>query len=213
MSDNTLIAFIEKALGTGASRVDVEKALVEAGWPKHQIKDALNAFSSVDFPVPVPAPKVHFSARDTFLYLVMFGMLYLSAYNLGGLLFQFINLAFPDPAFERLREYAYREIRFSVSAIIVAFPAFLLLSVLIERQIREEPALRLSAIRKWLVYLTLAVAACVIAGDLIYLLNNLLSGELTARFVLKVIVVGLISTSVFFYYLSATRDDERIVNQ
>jgi hypothetical protein len=211
MADATLLLFVKEALNSGASKADIDKALAEAGWPRHQISNALDMYSEVEFPVPVPVPKAHFSARDTFLYLVMFGMLYVSAYNLGSLLFQFVNLAFPDAAFEQYREYSGARIRFSISALIVAFPVFLLISTIIARQINREPAQRLSAIRRWLTYLTLAISSCVIAGDLIYLFNSFLSGELTMRFVLKVLIVGGISGGIFYYYLSEARNDDRIL--
>ena len=213
MADTTLLLFVKEALSSGSSKTDTENALMKAGWPKHQITNALDTFSTVEFPIPVPIPRVHFSARDTFLYLVMFGMLYLSAYNLGNLFYQFVELAFPDPAFERLRQMVSGRIRFSVSALIVAFPVFLLISSMIAKQIHGEPAQRLSAIRRWLTYLTLAIASCIIVGDLIFLFNSFLSGELTMRFVLKVLIVGSISGAIFFYYLSETRNDDKVLTR
>lgn len=213
MAEQTLHLFVKEALGAGASKVEIESALMKAGWPKHQVSAALEAFSSVEFVIPVPIPKAHISARDAFLYLVMFGMLYFSAYNLGSLLFQFVNLAIPDPAFEQMRNYSNGIIRFSISSLIVAFPVFLFISSRIEKQIRAEPAQRLSTIRKWLTFLTLALASCIIVGDLIVLFNSFLSGEMTIRFVLKVLIVGGISGSIFVYYLSAVKDDDKVLNQ
>lgn len=213
MADPTLQKFVKKALGTGASKAEIADILIEAGWPKDQVNSALDAYSSVEFRIPVPIPKAQISARDTFLYLVMFGMLYFSAYNLGSLLFQFVNLALPDPMLERVREYTNAQIRFSVSALIVAFPAFLLISSLIAKQIRFEPAQRLSEVRKWLTFLTLAIASCIIVGDLIVLLNSFLAGEMTVRFVFKVLIVGGISGSIFVYYLSTVKEDDRVLSR
>lgn len=213
MADATLQQFVKEALSAGASRADVEQTLLAAGWPRHQITSAMSMYSDVPFPIPVPIPKAQVSARDAFLYLVMFGMLYLSAYNLGNLLFQFINIALPDPAFPQGRFMADARIRFSISALAVAFPVFLLISRLITEQMAREPAQRSSAVRKWLTYLTLATATCVIVGDLIALLNSLLSGELTLRFVLKVLTVGGIAGAIFYYYLSVVRADDKALSQ
>lgn len=213
MAEQTLHLFVKEALSSGASKAEIESVLTKAGWPKHQIASALDTFSSVEFVIPVPVPKAHISARDAFLYLVMFGMLYFSAYNLGSLLFQFVNLAIPDPAFEQMRNYSNGIIRFSVSALVVAFPVFLFISWRIEKQIRAEPAQRLSTIRKWLTFLTLAIASCIIVGDLISLFNSFLSGEMTVRFALKVLIVGGISGSIFLYYLSSVKDDDKVLNQ
>jgi len=66
---------------------------------------------------------------------------------------------------------------------------------------KKNSALRLARIRKWLVYFTLFVAALVGIGDLISLIFNLLGGELTIRFLLKVLSVFFVSGSIFTYYV------------
>lgn len=201
------VRFVEDALRAGSSREEVRQALTAAGWSRDHVAKALAAYSDVDFPIPVPRPRSPVSARDTFLYLVMFGMLYLSAYNFGHLLIQFINLALPDPVLDQYQRPADR-IRWSTSSLLVAFPTFLGIAWWIAKDVRRDPTRRASGARKWLTYLTLAIAACVVATDLIFLLNSLLSGELTARFVLKALTVGLIAAAVFAYYLWSIRIDD-----
>lgn len=213
MTDATLLSFVEESLRSGASKVDIERVLIEAGWSKDQVISALGAYSSVDFPIPVPRPKSQLSARDAFMYLVMFGMLYVIAYNFGNLLFQFINLAFPDPLVEEYGDFTGRKIRWATSSLVVAFPVFLFVAGRISKSIAKDPTQRTSGVRKWLTYLTLSVAACIIVGDLIYLLNSLLSGELTVRFVLKSLTVGLVAGAVFGYYLWAMRTDDEALAQ
>lgn len=58
--------------------------------------------------------------------------------------------------------------------------------------------------------MTLALAACIIVGDLIYLLNSLLSGELTGRVFLKVLIVAAIAGGIFAYYLTEMRSDDKV---
>jgi len=212
MTDETLASFTKDALASGASRDDIERVLLQAGWPKEQVFGALGAYSTVEFTVPVPLPKTRLSAREAFMYLVMFAMLYVSTYNFGSLLFQFIELAFPDPLMDRYPDAAGRQIRWATSSLLVAFPVFLFTASRISRSIASDPVQRTSGVRKWLTYLTLAMAACVIVGDLIVLLNSLLSGALTARFILKSITVGLIATAVFGYYLYTMREDDKVLN-
>ena len=60
------------------------------------MSDGLGTFAEVEFLVPVPKPRAQLSARDAFRYLVLFGTLYVAAYQFGDLLFQFVNLAIPD---------------------------------------------------------------------------------------------------------------------
>ena len=213
MTESTLLSFVEESLRSGASKEDTERVLLEAGWSRDQVKSALGAYSSVDFPVPVPRPKSQLSARDAFMYLVMFGMLYVTAYNFGNLLFQFINMAFPDPLIEQYGDSAGQQIRWATSSLLVAFPVFLFVASRISKSIARDPAQRTSGVRKWLTYLTLSVAACIIVGDLIVLLNSLLSGDLTVRFVLKSLTVGLIAGAVFGYYLWSMRADDEALNQ
>jgi len=207
-----LSAFVKEALGRSVPRDQIEDVLLRAGWNSQQIRAAMMGFAAVDFPIPVPRPRPSLSARDAFMYLVLFSALYVSAYNLGSLLFQFINQAFPDPAYSGFAErpdYVHDAIRWNIASLIVPFPVFLYVSWLTSRAIRKDPNKRRSAVRRWLTYLTLFIAAAVIIGDLIALVYNLLGGELTTRFVSKVAVVGIISGSAFWYYLSDLRPEER----
>ena len=58
-------------------------------------------------------------------------------------------------------------------------------------------------------YLTLFVAAGVLIGDLTTLVYNVLGGELTVRFLLKVATVAAIAGAIFSHYLLDLRREER----
>jgi len=206
-----LLSFVRDALGRGLSRAEIENALLMAGWRPDQVRSALAAFAQVDeFPIPVPRPKLYLSAREAFMYLVLFTTLYLTTFNLGRLVFQFINIAFPDAAATvDFVESARQAIRFSVASLIIAFPIFMYLSLLIGRSIRRDPSKRASKVRKWLTYMTLFVAAGVIIGDLTALVYGFLGGELSLRFALKVVTVAVIAGGIFGYYLWDLRQEER----
>jgi hypothetical protein len=209
MADSTLSDFIRQSLAAGASRQAIEQALHDAGWTREQIRSALDGWADVEFPVPVPRPSVQLSARDAFRYLTLFVMLYFSAYHFGRLLFQFINLAFPDPLALSYGDVIGSRIRWSTSALLVAFPVFLFVARRIARDVARDPVERNSAVRRWLTYLTLAIAACILVGDLISLLYGILSRALTLPFLLKGMVVMLIAGGLFGYFLwSLRRDDE-----
>jgi hypothetical protein len=149
------------------------------------------------------------SARDAFFYLLLFSSMYIVAFQFGSLLFDFINRAFPDPAAAELERFQRDSIRFSVSSLIVALPVFLYMSRLTNRETVLDPARRTSPVRRWLTYLTLFSAACVLIGDVTTLIYSLLGGELTTRFVLKVLVVAAIAGIIFWFYVSDMRADER----
>jgi hypothetical protein len=205
-----LVDFVRDALGRGVSRAQIEEALRTGGWTADQIRGALAAFVDVDFPVPVPRARPYLSAREAFMYLVLFGTLYTSAYYLGDLIFDIINLSFPDPAQEAegYATYTQQSMRWSISSLIVAFPGFLYLSWLTERDVRRDPVKRASKVRRWLTYLTLFASACALIGDVTTLVYNALGGELTIRFLLKIVTVALIAGTAFIYYLRDLRQDE-----
>lgn len=204
-----LIAFVQSALTEGHSRPQIEDALRQAGWRAEQVRAALDAFAVTDFPLPVPRPRPSLSAREAFTYLLLFTTLYIVTFNLGSLLFAFIDQALPDPALPRSGAAARSGMRFATAALVVAGPVFLYMSSRTSRAEHADPSARLSPIRRWLTYLTLFVAACVLLGDVTTAVYSLLGGELTTRFVLKVLVVGGIAGAVFWYYVGDLRVDEQ----
>ena len=203
-----LTSFIRDALLKGQTRAQIEDVLVRAGWEPDQVKSALAAFAEIDFPIPVPRPKPYRSAREVFMYFVLFTTLYICAFNLGKLIFEFINKVFPDPAAVK---FSLSSVRWSVSSLIVAFPVFLGLSHLTNRALRLDPNKRNSKIRQHLIYLTLFIAAAIIFGDFIVIVYSFLSGELAVRFVLKALTIGLISGTIFGYYLWDIRSEDKAV--
>ena len=186
-SPDALVPFVRDALVAGRSRADIAATLRQAGWTEEQTAAALGAFADLDYPVPVPRPKPYLSAKEAFWYLVLFTTLYLWTVYLGTLLFQLINLAVPDPTDSAYAlDGARRLIRWSIAVLAIAFPLFLYMSRLVGRAVAIDAV-----------------------GDAVSLLYNLLSGELTTRFVLKSLVVGGLAGGVLGYYLWDLRRDER----
>jgi hypothetical protein len=199
--------FVKESLQCGRARNEIAKVMADAGWPGAQIANALDAYAEIDFPVPVPRPRPSLNAREAFLYLVMFSTLYFAAWNLGSLLFTFINRAFPDVTGN---QFYFREAqRWSTAAVIIGFPVFFSLARYIGQQIALNPFKRLSPARRWLTYITLFLASSALLCDVTTLVYNLLGGDLTVRFVLKVLVVALIAGSCFTYYLLDLRKEEK----
>ena len=205
-------SFVKEALARGASREQVEDVLLRAGWTAQQVRAALAGYAAVDFVIPVPRPRPYLSARDAFMYLVLFSTLYVSAYHLGSLVFTFIERAFPDAAAtanEYVVDYTRQRMRWSLASLIVAFPVFVAVSRSLDREIRGDPTKRSSMVRRWLTYLTLFLAAIALVADVISLVYYFLGGELTTRFLLKVATVAAIAGASFWYYLSDLRPEER----
>ena len=203
-----LEVFVRESLSRGQSRQAIRQALSAAGWSDEQTRDVLEAYADVDFPVPVPKPRASLSAREAFLYLVLFAMLYYTMFHLGSLLFDLINAAFPDPAQARVHNLFDGSMRWSIASVVIAFPVFALVARYLAREVARQPIKRLSPVRHWLTYLTLFLAVVALVCDVTTLVYNLLGGELSVRFVLKVVVVGVIAGSVFGYYLWDLRREE-----
>jgi len=201
-------SFVKESLTKGLPRPDIKRALASAGWTEEETVTALGLYAETDFPVPVPRRRPYMSARDAFVYLLLFLCLYWSAFSFGELLFDCINHWVPDA----LQQYWMADVfsvRRAVASLIVAFPVYFWLTTMTAGWVRRDPEKKSSKIRKWLTYLTLLVAAGVIIGDLITLIYNLLAGELTLRFILKVATVLLIAGLVFGYYLWDLRKEEK----
>lgn len=206
-----LTDFVKEALAKGASRGQIAEILAKAGWPQDEIQNALDQYLDVAFPIPVPRRKPYLSAREAFLYLLLFLTLYISAISVGTLMFQYANLWLPDPV-QDLYQYedAIRStIRWATASLVIAFPLYLWITTILAGAIKRDPEKRGSRVRKWLTYITLFIAAAVIIVDLITLLFNFLGGELTLRFAIKVATVAAIAGSIFGFYLWDLRKEEQ----
>lgn len=206
---NELQSFVHDALVNKEPRKRIKEALKKAGWQQDEIEKAVDSFEDSDFSIPVPRRRPYLSAREAFMYLVMFLTLYVSAISFGTLLFQFINYSYPDVA--QYYDRNIQVIRQAVSSMIIAYPVFLFVSWRLRRAITKDPEKRSSRIRKWLTYFTLFIAAGIIIGDLIALVSNFLNGDLSLRFILKVLVVGGIAGAIYGYYFWDLRNEEKSV--
>ncbi|HEX9608683.1 MAG TPA: DUF5671 domain-containing protein [Candidatus Paceibacterota bacterium] len=138
--------------------------------------------------------------KDFFLNVAVMATLYVSAFSLITLLFQYIDTVFP-------REIGgYRDpygsgISFAIASLIIVFPLYVFFTRLLNQDIRKNPEKRDLGIRRWLIYITLFVAGAAVAIDLIILLNTFLSGqELTVGFMLKVVTIVVVIGGIFAYY-------------
>jgi hypothetical protein len=208
-----LAHFVREALALGRTRPEINDALGTAGWSEKERADALSAYADTDFVPPVPRPRPYVSAKDVFLYGLLFVALGVTAVSLNNLIFALVNIWLPESGNYQSRAWQEDSIRIAVSTLIFSFPLFLWLNHITAKAIGKDAGKRRSAIRKILTYLTLFITALIVLTDLVTLVYYVLSGDTTLRFVLKVLSVGVISGAIFLYYLRDASADEKSENQ
>ncbi|SDD78997.1 DUF5671 domain-containing protein [Kordiimonas lacus] len=207
-TNQSLLQFVEKALGKGQSREDIATALEAAGWDKSEIKKALAAFAPMDFPVPVPSKHYSLAARDTVFYLFHFCALYLSSWGVIFLGFNILDFTIPDASSSMNADYIEGNIRYWVAWSIVFVLAYLVAAWKAEQRTKLDPNCPMSSGRQWLTYLTLFLAGMTALGDLVALIYHFLDGAATMRFLLKVAVVAGVSGGVLLYYFRSIKTVE-----
>lgn len=145
------------------------------------------------------------TAQDFFLNLGVMATLYAAVVSFLTLVFDVINKVLPDALnYPYYDPYTYG-VRVSMATLIIVYPLFLWLSRIVTKLMHKDESRREVPVRRWLVYITLFLASTALVIDLIALLNYFLSGEITARFILKVFSVLVVAGIVFWYYLAEIR--------
>ncbi|MEM9967974.1 MAG: DUF5671 domain-containing protein [Pseudomonadota bacterium] len=197
-----LARFTRDALQSGKSRDEIRAALNASGWSEREIKKALSAWSDEPFDMPIPRPQSTLSARDFFVYFVMFGALIMGAISLVTLLHDLIDMQFGDA------QLRFLNMRWDIAVLLVLTPLYILLEVRETRAIRTDPALLRSAIRRWWIYITLLFAVGALLGSLMNVVYRLLEGDLSVQFVLKMLVIVMIAAFFMLYYFKDVQRGE-----
>lgn len=206
-TDQKIDDFIEKGLDAGIPHQSLVGILASQGWPEKEIYSALaghyRRVSGLEIPRRTSTAA---SAKEAFFYLLIFSALATWTIGFGCLAFTLIDRWFADPLFLAYgQSFDTYTITYSLAALIVAFPLYLLISRIVVRDATTHPEKLDSSVRKWLTYMALVIAAAVFTGDLIGAIAYLLRGELTSRFLAKSFVVLALSGGVFFYYFGGLR--------
>lgn len=151
-------------------------------------------------------PNAKSTPRDVFFYLLMIITLYAGVISFITLLWQYINVQFPDPL-EFYYTGAVNLMRGAIATLVVVWPVFLFMSWMIKKDLLADKMKQHLWVRRWLLYLTLFIASITIIVDLVSLLNGFLGGELTTRFFLKVLVILIVAVAVFGFYMWELRRD------
>lgn len=149
------------------------------------------------------------SPKDFFLHLLSIVTLYASAISFSTLVFQCINYWFPDMLAGYYSSSAsFEATRWAIAMLVVFFPTHIATSMFLNKEYGVSPEKKELRIRRWLLYFTLFITALIILGDLVALLLNFMRGELTIRFLLKVLTIFFVAGSIFGYYLWELKNRE-----
>jgi len=149
--------------------------------------------------------KTKTSPKDFFLTVAFFVALYVSAVSLLQLWFAAISALFPDPL---SYEAGYSTtLRVAIASLVVVFPLYIFFLRFLEKEGAKHPEKIELWVRKWLTYFTLFAAGVTLVVELVVLINTFLGGDVTIRFVLKVLGIFIVAGAVFGYYLRDVRKD------
>jgi hypothetical protein len=143
------------------------------------------------------------SPKDFFLNLGSLISLYASVYAILDLVFSIVNYLAPDG----LAGYFYSNtIAWPISILIILIPALYLFEFFILKDITINLDKKNIWVYRWRIFLTLFLTGAIIVVDLITLINTYLGGEISSRFIFKVLAVLVITCTVFVYYLFTLND-------
>ena len=151
------------------------------------------------------------SAGFFFLCLGVLITLITSVTAFLNLVFETLDKRFPDILNASYQygysTYQYEGIRAALATLIIFFPVFLIVSHFWRKFAEKEMGHIDQIIRKWLIYIVLFLSSVVAVIDLVALVRYFISGEITTRFILKVLTVLIVVFMVGAYYIISLRSN------
>ncbi len=153
----------------------------------------------------LPTGRRGMSAGFFFLSLGLLITLITSVTSFLNLVFETLNKKFPDVLNASYQygysTYEYESIRMALATLIIFFPVYLIVSRFWRKFARGMMGSVDEVIKKWIVYIILFLSAIVTMVDLVALIKYFVSGEVTTRFILKVIVVLAVVALIGIYHI------------
>ncbi len=155
--------------------------------------------------------KPKFGVGFFFLCLGVLISLITSVVSFLNLVFETLNKRFPDVLNSSYQygysTYEYESIRVALSTLIIFFPIFIVVSYFWKRFGKFLGHID-EIFKKWMIYIILSLSSLIVVIDLVTLVRYFISGEITYRFILKVVTVLIVSVLVGFYYIFLLREKE-----
>lgn len=151
-------------------------------------------------------PSRKLSPKLFFLSLGLLVSLIANVISFLNLVFATLDKRFPDvlnATYEYgYNTYSFESMRTALAALIIFFPVFLIISYFWNKATNKELGHYDEILKKWVIYLIVFLASVTVVVDLVTLVRYFISGEITSRFILKVISVLIVAKIAGLNYLS-----------
>lgn len=210
--------YIAKAKKRDLTDEQIKTKLLSIGWPEEEVKAALA--HDAELPVPLPPTISHVGMWTGFLYILFFISLYVLATAVGGILHTWVDKAVPSVVSSN-GDFSANDLSFFffdaptvtrgyLAAIIVSYPLFLVLALVLKKQLVTQPLVRNLRSRKLLIYITLVITFLIMLGNIVTTCYNFLAGTITGNGLGHVAVTLLLTGGIFWYFISEVKNDRKI---
>lgn len=212
-----LTNYILSSRKKGLTDQQIKESFKNAGWNDKQIHQV---FDNQFFNVPPPPSnsrqaedtdlKGSLSMWDAFEHVIMFISLYFMATGISIILHYIV-----DYYFSKISEFGASTIFYDYfllsaqAAVIVSSPLFIFFHLHVAKRTLEKPIIKQLRARKSLIYLTLIGTFLIMLGNLIYTVYTFLKGNITLNFTLNLLVTLFLAGSIFTYYLTLVKFDQK----
>lgn len=142
--------------------------------------------------------------KDSLYYIGLVITLCVSINSFLFIIFSVIDRLMPDTATNVYTLYyqsgMLSDVAMMMATIIIVFPLYILFSYLIDKDITYDPSKKDLTLRKSVIYLALIVTSLTVIGVIIATIYSYLMGSLLNTFLLKSLVIFLVSAFLFAYY-------------
>lgn len=171
------------------------------------------ALEQVETLNPLKPQPSHFSMWVGFLYIILFISLYISFTSFGGILHYAVSKYFEDPVEQSaysLLNIDKTLLKMYIAGIIVSYPIFAILFIVLKKQIFKNPAVKNLSVRKLFIYITLVITFLIMIGHLTLTLYGFLSGNSTIASFMHFLVTFTVAGSIFVYFLLEILEDRHL---
>lgn len=211
MENTQLQSFISESRKAKQSDEVIKSQLLKSGWSQDAVNEALTGVSKPVVPVPPPPSSAQPGMWVSFLYIIMFISLYVSATVLGQTLHHFVDKYFKliKDSYSTFGGFQDTLLRGYLAAMIVTAPILIGLFLFLKKQELKNPVIRNFKSRKILIYFTLVVTFLIAIWRIIRTIFEFLGGEVSVSVVLHTLITLGIAGAIFIYYLIEVREDRK----